>query len=200
MPTTPDATTPEDFVRQYLLFLDDPAKLRDPAEIQRRTQAVLAADDPIAKLKALADLERAATVEEEPLRKGFVDHARAWAEGEGIPVTAFRELGVPDDVLRSAGFTIPEGPAPRQAARSAARRSDGSRPRARAVSVDQIQAFVLDRAEPFVLTDVMRGVGGSPATVRKAVEDLVESGKVERLGADPGHEGRGRAPIRYQRV
>ncbi|HET6953252.1 MAG TPA: hypothetical protein VFI47_22925 [Acidimicrobiales bacterium] len=199
MPTLPDATSPEDFVRQYLLFLDDPGKLRDPAEIQRRTQAVLAADDPIAKLKALAELERAATVEEEPLRKGFIDHARAWAEGEGVPAGAFRELGVPDDVLRSAGFEVPEG-RPGRTRGGSDRRNGEARPRARAVTVDQIKAHLLDRAEPFILADVMGAIGGSPATVRKAVDELVEAGRVVRLGVDPNHEGRGRAPIRYRRV
>jgi hypothetical protein len=37
-------------------------------------------------------------------------------------------------------------------------------------------------------------------TVRKAIEQMVESGNVERLGPDPQYRGRGRAPIRYRTV
>ncbi len=46
----------------------------------------------------------------------------------------------------------------------------------------------------------MERAGGSPATVRKAVEDLVESGRVEKLGPAVGHTGRGRAPTQYAAV
>jgi len=55
--TTKDA---EASVRQYLLYIEDPSSLRDESEIQKKTQAVLDATDPIDKLKALAELERVA--------------------------------------------------------------------------------------------------------------------------------------------
>jgi hypothetical protein len=84
--TTTDA---EGAVRLYLLYLDDPGKLRDEAEIQQRTQAVLDAKDPIDKLKALAELERVANVEEAPLRDAFVKHAKAWAEEQADPAIGF---------------------------------------------------------------------------------------------------------------
>lgn len=197
--STTDPTDAEGAVRLYLLYLEDPSKLRDEREIQRKTQAVLDALDPIDKLKALADLERVAKVDEEPLRKGFVEHAKAWAEPQGIPVTAFRELQVPEDVLREAGFEVPAGPARRRRAGGGASPEGDGRQRAKAVPVDEIKAYVLQQSGTFVLTDVMSGIGGSPATVRKAVDDLVESGQVERLGPMPGYQGRGRAPIQYNR-
>jgi hypothetical protein len=199
-----DPIDAEGAVRLYLLYLEDPGKLRDEGEIQRKTQAVLDAKDPIDKLKALADLERVAKVDEEPLRKGFVEHARAWAEPQGIPVSAFRELQVPDDVLREAGFEVPIS-APRRrrggggAGSGAGSGSGEGRQRAKAVPVEDIKAYVLQQTGTFVLADVMSGVGGSPATVRKAVDDLVESGQVERLGPVPDYQGRGRAPIQYSR-
>jgi hypothetical protein len=182
----------ESAVRQYLLYLEDPSKLRDETEIQKKTQAVLDAVDPIQKLKALADLERVAKVDEGPLREGFIAYASDWAAAENIPVAAFRELQVPDDVLRAAGFDVP----------AAGRRravNDTPRQRAKAVPVEDIKAFVLAQQGTFVLADVQSGAGGSPATVRKAVEELVESGQVEKLGPVAGYAGRGRAPIQYSR-
>jgi hypothetical protein len=84
--TTIDA---EGAIRQYLLYLEDPNQLRDEAEIQKKTQAVLDAVDPIQKLKALGELERVAKIEEAPLRDSFVQHAKAWADAQGVPVAAF---------------------------------------------------------------------------------------------------------------
>jgi hypothetical protein len=194
---------PEGAVRLYLLFLDDPSKLRDESEIQAKTQAVLQADDPIEKLKAIADLRRAANVDEQPLRQGFVEHARTWADEQGIPVSAFRELRVPDDVLRQAGFDVPATGRRRGAGAGGGSSSgaggDGARQRAKAVPVDQIKEWVLEQKGTFVLADVQSGVGGSPATVRKAVEELVEAGQVEKLGPMTDYQGRGRAPVQYSR-
>jgi hypothetical protein len=189
-----NSTDAEEAVRSYLLYLDDPSKLRDDAEIQKKTQTVLDAVDPIDKLKALADLERVAKVDEAPLREGFVAHAQDWASSQGIPVAAFRELRVPDDVLRAAGFELPAGTDRRR--RSS---TESPRQRAKSVPVDDIKAFVLAQSGTFVLADVQAGAGGSPATVRKAVEELVESGQVEKLGPVEGYAGRGRAPIQYSR-
>src|SRR5262245_4573434 len=199
MPATDLSGDAEGAVRRYLVYLDDPRKLRDEAAIQRLTQAVLVADDPIDKLKALAELERAAQVDEKAVRSAFVEHARAWAEAEAVPVTAFRELGVPDDALGEAAFDVPAG-SPRRARAARANAAGTGRPRARAVPVDEIKAHVLGLDGPFVLSDVMSGVGGSPATIRKAVDELVEAGQVTRLGPVPDHRGRGRAPVRYARA
>jgi hypothetical protein len=196
-----DPIDAEGAVRLYLLYLEDPSKLRDESEIQRKTQAVLDAKDPIDKLKALADLERVAKVDEEPLRKGFIEHAKAWSEPQGIPVSAFRELQVPDDVLREAGFDVPVASQRRRrggGSGSTSGLADG-RQRAKAVPVEDIKSYVLEQTGTFVLADVMSGVGGSPATVRKAVDELVESGQVERLGPVTDYQGRGRAPIQYNR-
>lgn len=193
-----DEVDPEGAVRLYLLYLEDPNKLRDESVIQKKTQAVLDARDPIERLKALGELERAAKVDEAPLRSAFVAHAKAWAEAEGVPASAFRELRVPDDVLREAGFDLPAGGGRERRSRAL---DVGARvrQRAKAVPVDDIKAYVLDQKGTFVLADIMQAVGGSPATVRKAVEELVEAGQVERLGPMPGYAGRGRAPVQYSR-
>jgi hypothetical protein len=195
MTATQDKTDPEGAVRLYLLYLEDPNKLKDETEIQKKTQAVLDAKDPVDKLKALAELERVASVEEKPLREGFVQSAKEWAEAHDVPVSAFRELKVPDEVLREAGFDLP---ADRRRGRGGAASADG-RQRAKAVPAEDIKAYILNQKGTFILTDVMSGVGGSPATVRKAVDELIEADQVEKLGPVPDYSGRGRAPIQYSR-
>jgi hypothetical protein len=192
-----DEDQPERAVRRYLLFLDDPAQLRDEAELQRKTQAVLEAEDPIEKLKAIAELERVASIDEEPLRAGFVAHARAWAGSAAVPVSSFRELGVPDEVLREAGFDVPLSPVRSRSRRPGPGEPGEGRQRAKAVPVEQVKAFILTQEGNFILTDVISGVGGSPATVRKAIDELIDAGQVQKLGPVPDYQGRGRAPHRY---
>lgn len=192
MPAVKSAT--EGAVRSYLLYLEDPAALRDDAEIAKRNKVVADATDPIDKLKALAALEEASRVDEAPLREGFVAHAKAWAEAQGVPLSAFQQLRVPDDVLREAGFSLPAS------GRRGRRGTDGGRQRAKAVPVEEIKAHVLAQKATFILTDVMNSVGGSQATVRKAIDELIDTGDVERLGPVPDYSGRGRAPIQYKRV
>jgi len=93
-----------------------------------------------------------------------VAHAKAWAEQSGVPVSGFRELKVPDDVLRdvlrAAGFDVPTGRRGRGGASSAGRQ------RAKAVPVDEIKNYVLAQTGTFLLADIMGGIGGSQATVR----------------------------------
>lgn len=195
MTTATNELDPEAAVRLYLLYLEDPSKLRDEREIQKKTQAVLDAKDPIEKLKAIAELERVANIDEAPLREGFVKHVKTWAAEQHIPWTAFRELKVSDEVLRQAGFDVP---APRRRGRGAATTTEG-RQRAKAVPVEEIKAYVLEQKGTFILADIMNGIGGSPATVRKAVDELIETGQVEKLGPVPDYHGRGRAPVQYSR-
>jgi hypothetical protein len=192
MPAAKSAT--EGAVRSYLLYLEDPAALRDDAEIAKRNKAVADATDPIDKLKALAALEEASTIDEAPLREGFVAHAKAWAEAQGVPSSAFQQLKVPEDVLRKAGFSLPAS------GRRGRRGTGEGRQRAKAVTVEDIKAHVLAQKGTFILTDVMNGIGGSQATVRKAIDELISTGDVERLGPVPDYSGRGRAPIQYKRV
>src|SRR5262245_52093960 len=139
MTAATDNADAEAAVRSYLVYLDDPSKLRDEGEIQSKTQAVLDAKDPIDKLKALAELERVAKIDEVPLREGFVKHAKEWASDLGVPLAAFREMGVADEVLREAGFDVPV------ARRGRGRVVGEGRQRAKAVPVDEIKAYVLSQ-------------------------------------------------------
>jgi hypothetical protein len=190
----------EEAVRRYLLFLDDPTKLRDEAEVQRRTVAVLEANDPIEKLRALTALEEASAIDEQALRDAFVAHAGRWAEANGISVQAFLQLNVPADLLSAAGFEVPTRRARRATPNPIETAATPTTTRRPSVSTTEIKDAVLTFVEPFTLNEVMAKVGGSPMTVRKAIDDLIAAGQVEKRGTVPGYKGRGRAPIQYALV
>ncbi len=181
----------ESSVRRYLQFLQDPSSARDEAAISAAQAAVDSAKDVIDRIKALAVLERASTADAEEIRSGFVLHAKAWATENGVTAAAFRQMQVPATALMEAGV-LDGSPARKGKAKgSAAARS------AR-VGIHAIQDAI--PAGDFTLSDLMERAGGSPATVRKAVEALVGTGVVERVGSDPKHQGRGRAPILYRKA
>jgi hypothetical protein len=185
------ATTPESAVRQYLQWVQDPGSAVDQDAVARAEAAVAAASDPLAKLHALADLDHARQADGERITEDFIAHAKAYADAESIPVAAFQQLGVPSDVLARAGFSVGRGTGRRGPA--------STRQRAPQVPIDQLKAAALSLPKQFTLSDVTdKAGGGSPATVRKAVEELVHEGKAARIGPKPNHSGRGRAPIVYE--
>jgi hypothetical protein len=185
----------EEVVRRYLIFLEDPAMLRDTSAIEEQARMAREAEDPIAKLRALAEAERLSTVDGEALRSAFVERAHAWAEENRIPVGAFKELRVPIDVLRQAGFDLGQ----RRRAKRRPTAGAGTPRRGTAVSAQVIKQTMLAFAEPFTLAEVIAKIGGSSATARKAADDLVAKHELIKLSPDPNHSGRGRAPFRYGR-
>ena len=185
----PQTLEPEDLIRTYLKMLDDPAALVDTQAIAHLEDAVRSATDPIDKLKALAALNKAKTPDVDFYKTGFVQHARAWAEANEVPFDAFAALGVSRDVLRSAGLV--GGGRQRAATKSASRKS---------VSASEIESELRRLEGVFTLADVARDIGGSPMTVRKAVEKLVAEGQIIRLGPTPNWTGRGRAPLQFRQA
>lgn len=191
----PSASSPEAAVRRYLQWLDDPSSLVDADAVARAEAAVAAAPDPLARLHALADLEHAREADSDAATKEFVANARAYAEAESIPVAAFQASGASDDVLRRAGFQV--GRRGRRSSGGASRR--GGRARATQVSTETLKAAVLRLPRPFTLSEVANEAGGgSPQTVRKAVDEMVAAGKVRNLGPKQDHQGQGRAPTLYE--
>jgi len=181
----------EDSVRKYLRYLENPTSLVDPAAVKKLEAEADRCKDPIDKLKALAALERARSVNADDLEEAFIRDARDWAAREGIPSSAFRSMGVTDELLARAGFD------------TGRRRGRGRRPaarpgRGRSTSIEAVQAWVLSTKETFTLADVQRSIGGSPATIKKAIDDLASDGRVTNLGPDRQHGGRGRAPYLYR--
>lgn len=180
--------TGEGAVRAYLTYLSDPESLRDEAGIKKAEAAVARAKDPVEKLRALSALEAAQSVSAEPFRAAFVREAKAWAEAEGVSASAFRALGVPEADLRDAGLL-----GARRAGR--ARAGGGGRTRSR-VSGEAVLSAV--PTGTFTLSDVVAASGASLGTVRKVVETAVDEGRFNRIGPDPDHRGRGRAPTLYR--
>ncbi len=187
----PEKNKPEDAVRLYLTFLDDPTKLVDEAAVKRAEAAANNAKDTLARLHALAGLKRAREADGEQLRQDFILHAKRYADDEGIPVSAFREMGVPNDVLAEAGF---EG-VPRRGQVA----TGTPRQRAPRMPLEQIKAALHRLPKHFTLSELAeKAGGGSPATLRKAVDELIAEGNVARVGPKTDYSGRGRAPIVYE--
>jgi hypothetical protein len=189
----PGASSPEAAVRRYLQYLEDPSSLVDADAVARAEAAVEAAADPLARLHALADLEHARQADAEGVTADFVAHAKDYAEAQSIPVAAFRALGVADDLLRRAGLDT--------GARRGRGATAGGAPRQRApkVSIDELKAATMRLPKQFTLAELAEAAGGgSPQTVRRAVDELIEAGKARSLGPKTDHHGRGRAPTVYE--
>src|SRR4051794_29155852 len=101
----PEAVSPENAVRRYLAWIDDPSSAVHQDAVDAAEAAFASAADPIDRLHAAAAREKARAADVEALAANFVIHAKGYADAEGIPVEAFRALKVPDDVLAAAGFT-----------------------------------------------------------------------------------------------
>lgn len=180
----PPVTDPEAAVRAYLDFLADPESARDEAAIARAEAAVAKAEDPIESLRALAELDRARTVDGSAQREAFIRHARAWASTEQIPASAFLKLNVPAEDLAAAGIT-------------AAPRTTRGRGRAPRLDIDDVASQL--PSGNFTLKDVAQRIDRETGTTRRYVQQLVDRGLVADLGEDPDHDGRGRAPHLYKK-
>ena len=190
-------TEAEAAVRRYLAYLDDPSSAVDQDAVSAAAAAFEAATDPIERLHAAAALERARSADADEIEDAFVRHAKDYRDESDLPVAAFEAVGVPSDVLVRAGL-VERSRSGRRA--SAPRRSSGA-PRAPQVPVSQIKAAVSQLPKRFTLAQLAeRAGGGSPATVRKAVEELIIEGRVTSLGPVPDHRGPGRAPTQYEQV
>lgn len=190
-----DILEPEGAVRLYLTWLEDPQQLVDRTKVESLQSQYDTTQDPIERLRLLGQLERARVADAAQLEADFVRMAGSWAAENDVPGSAFRTLGVSDDVLEAAGLD--------SRGRSRRSRSAGSASRARrakAVSTETLRAWMLGRSGPFTVADVTSAAGGSPMTAKKALDELIDAGQAERLGPVADWRGRGRAPTAYQVV
>ena len=196
----PDAAAEsESAVRRYLAWLEDPSSAVDHDAVASADAAFAAASDPIDRLHAAAARERARAADASAIVAAFVRAARGYAEAEGIPVEAFRALGVPNDVLAEAGFAVP---ASRGRRGPAAGGSPPARPPgtpAPQISLAHLKGVAAQMPKQFTLAQLAETAGGgSPVTVRKAVDELIAEGRAAKLGPDTNHSGPGRAPTIYE--
>jgi hypothetical protein len=174
----------EQAVRAYLTFLSDPNSLRDDRLIAKLQAEIDRASDPIDKLKAISAKHQAEAVDGSLYRKAFTQNAKAYAETNNITAAAFAELGVPNEDLRAAGFTIG--------------RNKRSNTRAKRVTTDTIAASL--PTGTFTSRDIENSTGASTGTVRRAISILLTAKKISEAGTDPNYPGRGRAPMRYTKA
>ena len=195
------STSAEQAVRRYLAWIEDPDSAVDQDALEAAERAFASATDPIAKLNAAAAREKAASADVSAIEHDFVVHAKAYADAEQIPASAFEALGVGADVLKQAGFAVAastRGRRPSTSSSPAPIRSSGG-PRAPQVSVAAIKAAAAQMPKQFTLAQLAdKAGGGSPVTVRKAVDELIAEGRAAKLGPAPDHQGPGRAPTLYE--
>lgn len=181
--------SPEQSVRAYLNFLSDPAASLDTRNIARLEKLVATTTDPVERLRQAAALEQARTPNGNGLLADFIRDAKAWADAEMVPATAFQQMGVSDDVLRKAGLLKP--------ARGAATRRRSGERSGRRVTVEDIKSWALGQPDAFTIKDVTQAIGGSLVTANKALQELVAEGALSNLGPAEDHKGPGRAPARF---
>jgi len=182
-----DKTTAETAVREYLTLLTAPDSLVDNMEVTRLQEEVAELVDPIQRLMAMAALTRVQSTDPRAYEKAFIEHAKEWANDQGIPPAAFEQRGVPRHVLEAPGI-VP------RAGRGRGRAKAGTPKRAVArrvgVKTDQLEAGILSLSEPFSIKEVTEKVGGSTITATKVVKELEVQGKIKAAGERPNERGR----------
>lgn len=183
----------ETLIRSYIDSVSKSDKpVVDKEAVKALKAQIKAEEDSIEKLRLIATLkeeQQGQMPDRSAEEAAFVAEAKAWADGEGIPASAFQELAVPDDILRKAGFSVsPSG-------RSSSSQASGSR--APRIPIEDVKATAAGLGERWTLNDLADALDREPATVRNYVNKLVKDGEVANLGDDPAHDGRGRAPKLY---
>jgi hypothetical protein len=181
----------EDAVTEYLATLGSPKprgrQVRPKPDFETATKGIT---DPLAKLAAIKqERERVAgIVIGNDAEDGFVKYAKVWATVHGYSREDFAALGVTRRVLDAA--------------------FGSGAPRVKAVSTRAPRVSIKDLADAITaktpgtwltVNAVMREVGGSPATVRKVLDELAAEGTVTDPIDDPKHSGKGRAPKVWER-
>lgn len=180
-PRQPTPTEAEQAVSTYLTWLEDPDALIDHKAVAAAEAAVNKATDPIAKVIAFSELERASTVDGASVEEGFIRHAKRWARKTGVTASALQHVGVPKSVLTAAGLY----PA-----------STGQRHST--LDLDEVlKALPVDGG--FTMGDAANAIGRTRETARKYIAELEQQGWVERIGVAET-ESRGRSPILYHVV
>lgn len=182
-------------VKEYLANLDQPRprgrQARPKPDFETATQGI---SDPLEKLAAIkAERERVANiVVGDSAEEGFVKYGKTWAKIHDYSREDFAALGISRRVLDA----VFGGPTLR--AHAPSRRTSTRAPR---VSTKDLADAITAKPAGTWLTvsGLMREVGGSPATVRKVLDELAATGSLTDPILDPKHSGRGPAPKVWER-
>lgn len=191
MTSAPD---PDTAVRNYLLFLEDPSQLIDKDEVARLEAASKSTSDPLERLKNVNRLHQIREGGGDSYREAFCTHAKGWAEANDIQPASFLAMGVDESTLRAAGFSVRSTGAQQTSRRSRQPQRHGQ------VRVEAVKDAVARQSGQFTLADLAAASGASPMTIRKAVDQMISAGEVERLGPTPNWSHPGRAPIQFRRI
>ena len=182
----------EQAVKEYLSTAGTPRprgrQARPKPDFEAATKGIT---DPLAKLAAIkAERERVANiVVGDPAEEAFIQYGKVWAKIHDYSREDFAALGISRRVLEA---TFGGGGAPRVKPPST---------RAPRVSTKDLADAVTAKSPGTWLTvsGVMREVGGSPATVRKVLDELAAAGTLTDPIDDPKHSGKGRAAKVWER-
>ncbi len=184
----------EDTIRKYLDSLGSSSRpIVDREAVKSLKREIRSQSDPIKKLALITALEEEETGRAPDLdgpKATFVAEGKAWADGRGFSATALQTLGVPDDVLRQAGFSVSARTRPA----SSGRRGGSRAPR---VPFEDVMAAAKQLGKNWKLADLALAVDRDSNTTRNYVKKLIADGLVTEIGDDPSHDGRGRAPKLY---
>lgn len=189
---TKEDATAERIIRRYMLALRDPMSLLDTDEIAGLEKRLDGLTDPIDRVMVRQRILEESTPDFGTAEADFVSVAARWAADQDISVEAFIAEAVPRATLKKAGFAINKG--------NAKQRSSTTRlkPKRARVGRDEIRQRVPSSA--FTVSALVDLTGGSPATVRDVVVDLVDRGELVAQGPASDHRGPGRAPMVYKRT
>jgi hypothetical protein len=185
-----DTTSPETAVRNYLTFLSDPQSLVDAKEVERLEKAVTDADEVLAQVVARAALLKAKRQDPEVYERAFIEHAKAWADSNGVSGEVFEEMGVRRDMLQAAGLLAGARRSSARTPRRATSAAKTTAPRRASVKSEELEAGIFRLEGPFSVRDVSEKVGGSTITVTKAIERLEAQKKIVSAGERPNERGR----------
>ncbi|MDP9336491.1 MAG: hypothetical protein M3Q30_24700 [Actinomycetota bacterium] len=182
----------EQAVTEYLATIGTPKtrgrQARPKPDFESATKGIT---DPLAKLAAIkAERERVASVVVgDAAEEAFVKYGKVWAKIHDYDREDFAALGVSRRVL-DAVFGGARAP-----------RAKATSNRAPRVSTKDLADMITSKPAGAWLTvaGVMREVGGSPATVRKVLDELAEAGTLTEPIDDPKHAGKGRAAKVWER-
>jgi response regulator of citrate/malate metabolism len=209
-------------VRRYLAYLADKIAPIDADHLATLGKELQTANDPIVRLHILSEIERTKRPDQASLEADFVANAYEWAQENNIVASAFRAMGVRNDLLRRAGFeTVSKtnlakskvaigskvtNQANSDSVSKAKFSSEKTRPlrgsveteRKMPVRIDLVQQVVRSQTKPFTISQIAKVSEASIATARIAITTLVAAGEVRSAGAIVGLQGK--APMTYEVV
>ena len=191
----------EDIVRDYLKLVNNPDDLIDLNLIEDLKEKLNEATDPVERVKLRTHLDEARRIPTEEIESKFIKNVVPWIKEAHISVPALLEEGVSPEVLQSAGVELnghtPKAKKKAPAKKKAAKKATAKKA-AKPTSTEEVVAHLTKARKPFTIPGTMETTGASRATVKKAIDTMIEDGTVVETD-ETESSGRGRAATLYKR-